>query len=422
MIKNSSPHFVKVIDSFDWNDHKCLVFQNATPFSDYLKKRESTLCEEEIAYLALQLLSGLEFFHKSNIKFINFETKNILMENSKFNPTQTIIQNQLVFHFGDLERIDDRKNSEKEIFSAYMPPEYLISHTFTEKSDLWSLGCVIAELYLGFSIFQVTTRDQLHKKIEEYVGPLPQSFSSLESESQSSSFSRNNSQQFFSIDMSYGVNPSLQELLAGAKPAFASFVGLMLQVDPAARPSISSILSHPFLFPTFYDPYQSFLYKNLDTAKDTAHEQFESEKELLKKEYQAEKDKLLQQHNHQIQEMTARHNAQLESTHKQYKGQVDTISKLERELKEANDQSQKNKKKVDRLKRKYNEEKAEASDQYNAKLVELHSQLEEEQQTIKTLKTKLQTLESLKKNKTAPDNTQFDDFVLSHFKKKQKFQ
>ena len=52
-------------------------------------------------------------------------------------------------------------------------PEIILGQPFDESIDMWSLGCVLAELYLGWPLFPGTSEYDQIKYICEMLGPPP---------------------------------------------------------------------------------------------------------------------------------------------------------------------------------------------------------------------------------------------------------
>ena len=42
----------------------------------------------------------------------------------------------------------------------YRAPEVILELGWSQPCDVWSIGCILFELYLGFTLFQVRARDQ----------------------------------------------------------------------------------------------------------------------------------------------------------------------------------------------------------------------------------------------------------------------
>lgn len=55
----------------------------------------------------------------------------------------------------------------------YRAPEVLLGLPFTAQIDMWSMGVVLLELFLGRSLFVVRSREELFQSINESFGPLP---------------------------------------------------------------------------------------------------------------------------------------------------------------------------------------------------------------------------------------------------------
>lgn len=56
----------------------------------------------------------------------------------------------------------------------YRAPEVALSLPFDSKADIWSLGCVAAELMLGLPLFPGQTQTHLISLIDSMLGPFPQ--------------------------------------------------------------------------------------------------------------------------------------------------------------------------------------------------------------------------------------------------------
>ena len=57
----------------------------------------------------------------------------------------------------------------------YRPPEVLRGHAYTERVDVWSAGCVCAELFVGRPLFCASTDESMIRAIEDFVPRLTSS-------------------------------------------------------------------------------------------------------------------------------------------------------------------------------------------------------------------------------------------------------
>ncbi|CAJ1332077.1 unnamed protein product, partial [Effrenium voratum] len=102
----------------------------------------------DVKCLLRQLLTGLQFLHKNWIMHRDLKTSNILLDRSG---VLKICDFGLARHFGEpLRPYTQRVQS-----LWYRAPELLLGlRTYTNLIDIWSGGCVFAELLLGRPVFE----------------------------------------------------------------------------------------------------------------------------------------------------------------------------------------------------------------------------------------------------------------------------
>lgn len=136
--------------------------------------------------------------------------------------------------------------------------------------DLWSIGCVLYELYTGKILFSGANNNEMLKHQQEIRGPLPirmikrmpQMLKSMHFDPDSNFLSRRHDpitgQQIVQIVRKF-VPCNLKSMLEAHAPPkmsvqervkldhFADFLSKCLQLDPALRPSPEQMLNHAFL-------------------------------------------------------------------------------------------------------------------------------------------------------------------------------
>lgn len=78
-----------------------------------------------------------------------------------------------VIDFGSSCFIHDHLNSYVQSRS-YRAPEVIIGCKYDYKIDMWSLGCILAELWTGSVLFQNDTIQGLLSRVIGIIGPFPE--------------------------------------------------------------------------------------------------------------------------------------------------------------------------------------------------------------------------------------------------------
>jgi dual-specificity kinase/CDC-like kinase len=187
-------HFAILYDDFSFDGHYSLVFECLGPsLYDFLKKHNYVpfpmTCIQDFS---VQLLEALEFIHGFRLCHTDLKIENVLLVNGREAsyrnqpvPASTRIK---VIDFGGATYDSDRKS---RIINTrqYRAPEVLLQTGWSMPADIWSLGCILAELYLGDLLF--ATHDDLEHLalMESIIGPFPdwmlQKSSSLDTSSNS---------------------------------------------------------------------------------------------------------------------------------------------------------------------------------------------------------------------------------------------
>jgi serine/threonine protein kinase len=116
--------------------------------SKLTKKFKKPFKESEIKTLILQLLSALSYLHSKKIVHRDIKMSNLLYNN----------QGELKLADFGLSRaipIDDNVMTLEVVTLWYRSPELLLGSTrYSYSIDIWSVGCVLCELYLDHPVFQ----------------------------------------------------------------------------------------------------------------------------------------------------------------------------------------------------------------------------------------------------------------------------
>lgn len=105
---------------------------------------EVTLKPNKIKLWMFQLLSAIQFLHENKIMHRDLKPSNILVNND----------NLIIADFGLAKHIINQSLTPKVVTIWYRAPEILTTnYHYNESIDIWSLGCIFAEIICGFPIF-----------------------------------------------------------------------------------------------------------------------------------------------------------------------------------------------------------------------------------------------------------------------------
>jgi len=142
-----------------------LVFEYVESDLDTFLKSRKELSQPTIQHLLYQLLSGVDFLHSHRILHRDLKPQNILISHD-----QTI----KIADFG-LARVYDTgmRLTTTVVTLWYRPPELLLATTYASPVDVWSCGCVFAELHHKRPLFGGGSEGDQLKRIFEVVGLPP---------------------------------------------------------------------------------------------------------------------------------------------------------------------------------------------------------------------------------------------------------
>eukprot|EP01039_Chlorochromonas_danica_P002125 gene2125-2319_t len=160
-------HLVRLHDHFVHRDHQCLVFEILS-FNLYELLRNTKfrgVSLNLVRKFSVQLLRALELLNKVNIIHCDLKPENILLRH----PRRSAIK---LIDFGSSCYLS--KRSYTYIQSRfYRSPEVLLGLPYTQKIDMWSLGCVAYELHVGEPLFAGSNQVEQLCRIVDILGLPP---------------------------------------------------------------------------------------------------------------------------------------------------------------------------------------------------------------------------------------------------------
>lgn len=170
---NVDDHCVlRVFDYFYHKEHLFIVTELLKDnLYEYYKFNKE---QEEVEYFTIgrlqkvtwQILQGLQYIHGLNLIHCDLKPENIMIKS--YSKTQVKI-----IDFGSSCYTHDQLSSYVQSRS-YRAPEVIIGCKYDSKIDLWSLGCILAELHTGSVLFQSDTIQGVLARFIGIIGPFPE--------------------------------------------------------------------------------------------------------------------------------------------------------------------------------------------------------------------------------------------------------
>lgn len=136
------PHIVRFIDAVDVGDALCIALEYCADgdLAHLIRKHPAGLGLERARRLGRQLLSALRYLHERAICHRDLKPQNILVRDGELKLSD----------FGFSRILAEEALAETACGSPlYMAPEILHGEGYTNRADLWSLGCVLYEMLFG---------------------------------------------------------------------------------------------------------------------------------------------------------------------------------------------------------------------------------------------------------------------------------
>ena len=164
---SNCPRVVSMLDSFKFRNHICIVFELLSKnLYSVLKANKFNGLPLKIIYsMAQQILDGLVGLKCMQIVHCDLKPENILLKA----PKKTGIK---IIDFGSA------CYNEQKVFTYiqsrfYRAPEILLGGKYDMGIDMWSFGCILYELLVGFPLFPAENEFDLMSMIVEVLGIPP---------------------------------------------------------------------------------------------------------------------------------------------------------------------------------------------------------------------------------------------------------
>ncbi|GJE95495.1 dual specificity protein kinase yak1 [Phanerochaete sordida] len=161
-------HILRLRDSFIHKNHLCLVFELlSSNLYELIKQNQfQGLSTQLVKVFTAQLLDSLTVLKEARLIHCDLKPENILLKSLQ-SPQIKVIDFGSACH--------ERQTVYTYIQSRfYRSPEVLLGIPYTAAIDMWSLGCIAVELFLGLPLFPGTSEYNQITRIVEMLGTPPQ--------------------------------------------------------------------------------------------------------------------------------------------------------------------------------------------------------------------------------------------------------
>ncbi|NXK29237.1 STK36 kinase, partial [Arenaria interpres] len=194
------PNIIQMLDSFETDKEVVVVTDYAEGELFQILEDDGSLPEDQVQTIAAQLVSALYYLHSHRILHRDMKPQNILLGKDG-------VVKLCDFGFARAMSIHTMVLTSIKGTPLYMSPELVEERPYDHTADLWSVGCILYELFVGTPPFYTSSIFQLVSLIVKDPVKWPEAIS----------------------------------------PVFKSFLQGLLMKDPCQRLSWPELLSHPFI-------------------------------------------------------------------------------------------------------------------------------------------------------------------------------
>uniref|UniRef100_A0A8C1LX94 dual-specificity kinase n=2 Tax=Cyprinus carpio TaxID=7962 RepID=A0A8C1LX94_CYPCA len=169
---------VRMLDWFDHHGHICIVFELlGLSTYDFLKENGfMPFSLNQIRCMADQIFKAVQFLHLNKLTHTDLKPENILFVESKYDIkyNSKMVSNSVIkfVDFGNAT-YDHEHHTSVVSTRHYRAPEVILELGWNQACDVWSLGCILIEFYLGLTLFQTHDSKEHLAMMERVLGPIP---------------------------------------------------------------------------------------------------------------------------------------------------------------------------------------------------------------------------------------------------------
>ncbi|VYS55033.1 unnamed protein product [Arabidopsis thaliana] len=242
-------HILRLYDYFYHQEHLFIVCEllraNLYEFQKFNQESggEPYFNLSRLQVITRQCLDALVFLHGLGIIHCDLKPENILIKSYKRCAVKIIDLGSSCFRSDNLCLYVQSR--------SYRAPEVILGLPYDEKIDLWSLGCILAELCSGEVLFPNEAVAMILARIVAVLGPIETEM--LEKGQETHKYFTKEydlyhlNEESNEIEYIITEESSLEEQLQVSDELFLDFVRTLLEINPLRRPTALEAVNHPWL-------------------------------------------------------------------------------------------------------------------------------------------------------------------------------
>lgn len=257
---------VQMLEWFDYHGHICILFEMlGRSVFDFMKMNNyQPYPFEHVRAIGHQLTLAVNFLHKNKITHTDLKPENILFVNDAYDieyPNTKLnskVKQYLVVKDPTIRLIDfgsatfDHEHHSKVVSTRhYRAIEVILELGWSQPCDVWSIGCILFELYTGITMFQTHDNREHIAMMERILGTIPWR---MATRSKTKYFNRHgwliwdeNSNTGYYVRRNCRPLRHYMTSLTKEELDLFDLIDLMLTYEPSQRITCSQALAHQFL-------------------------------------------------------------------------------------------------------------------------------------------------------------------------------
>ncbi|XP_017762022.1 PREDICTED: serine/threonine-protein kinase Doa isoform X5 [Eufriesea mexicana] len=175
---------VKMLDWFNYHGHMCIAFEMlGLSVFDFLRDNSyQPYPLEHVRHIGYQLCYAVKFLHDNKLTHTDLKPENILFVDSDYESIYSSKKRRDIRRVKrtDIRLIDfgsatfDHEHHSTIVSTRhYRAPEVILELGWSQPCDVWSIGCILFELYLGITLFQTHDNREHLAMMERILGTIP---------------------------------------------------------------------------------------------------------------------------------------------------------------------------------------------------------------------------------------------------------